>query len=282
MKEGYTYPKNSFLSVLIGCIVPIILWYLAQIIVGFIIGFSYVFINGGTENLLSFISDNAMLVTIFSQICSLLFLVPIYFKHKNYIVKRTREDTKDIVFFIVGGLVIVAIGIISGFLTTILDGIIQTSDGGLEGISSLINSSSFVITFFSTVILAPVVEEILFRGIIFNRIDSKYPTWIAIILSALIFGWIHGNIMQGLNAFILGIVIAYIYSKYRTLWPCMIGHMLNNLLAIVCQTINYYFGASYSADSFLSIVLQVIILIISVVVCLLYFKKRNTAIENKS
>lgn len=100
MKEGYTYPKNSFLSVLIGCIVPIILWYLAQIIVGFIIGFSYVFINGGTENLLSFISDNAMLVTIFSQICSLLFLVPIYFKHKNYIVKRTREDTKDIVFLL--------------------------------------------------------------------------------------------------------------------------------------------------------------------------------------
>jgi membrane protease YdiL (CAAX protease family) len=78
-------------------------------------------------------------------------------------------------------------------------------------------------------ILAPLKEEFLYRGIIFNGLCKKYPYGFAIIISSLIFGAAHFNFPQGINGFFMGVIIAYIYYHTRSIYLCIFMHMFNNI-----------------------------------------------------
>ena len=56
---------------------------------------------------------------------------------------------------------------------------------------------------------------------------------VAIVISALIFGIIHGNVVQGIYAFIIGICLAYIYERYNTLLAAVLFHMSANLMSVI-------------------------------------------------
>jgi membrane protease YdiL (CAAX protease family) len=85
--------------------------------------------------------------------------------------------------------------------------------------------------FFMIVIAAPILEEILFRGIILDGFLKNYTPLNAILVSAFMFGLIHGNIPQGIGAFMLGSLFGWIYWKTNSILPCMILHAINNGLA---------------------------------------------------
>ena len=80
---------------------------------------------------------------------------------------------------------------------------------------------------------APVVEELLFRGVLFeeiNRVTSKKMT---IFLTAFIFGIYHFNIIQTPNTFFMGLVLAYLYEKTKSIKAPMIVHATNNIMATI-------------------------------------------------
>ncbi len=83
------------------------------------------------------------------------------------------------------------------------------------------------------VILAPVMEEVLFRGILLEAVRSKYSSGRAIVVSALMFGVIHFIPQQVVNAFVIGLILGYIYVRTDSLWPVIIIHALNNAMAYV-------------------------------------------------
>jgi membrane protease YdiL (CAAX protease family) len=85
--------------------------------------------------------------------------------------------------------------------------------------------------FFMIVIAAPILEEILFRGIILDGFLRNYTPFNAIVTSAFMFGLIHGNIPQGIGAFMLGCLFGWLYWKTNSIIPCMILHAINNGLA---------------------------------------------------
>ncbi|EPY2276712.1 CPBP family intramembrane glutamic endopeptidase [Clostridium sporogenes] len=98
----------------------------------------------------------------------------------------------------------------------------------------------------SSIIIAPIFEEILMRGIILEGFLNKYKPATAIIASALIFGLIHLNIPQFINATIAGLFLGIIYYKTRSLVLCIATHMLNNAIAftdIRHNTISFFIGA---------------------------------------
>ena len=67
-------------------------------------------------------------------------------------------------------------------------------------------------------VVSPLAEEIVFRGVIYNRLKKYFPVWIAILTSAVLFGGYHGNLVQGIYGFLLGTVIAWLYEvagKFR-------------------------------------------------------------------
>ncbi len=98
----------------------------------------------------------------------------------------------------------------------------------------LINTSggvvSFIIVFISVAIIAPIVEELLFRGVIFDKISQKWNAKTGIFLSSLLFGLLH---MEPIGASLFGAVMCLIYLRSRSLLIPIICHALNNTAAIL-------------------------------------------------
>lgn len=89
--------------------------------------------------------------------------------------------------------------------------------------------------YFQTLITAPIFEELLFRGIILNGLLNKYKNSSkkAIIYSAMAFGLVHLNIPQGINAFIGGIILGFIYCYTKSMKLSIFAHFINNLITFV-------------------------------------------------
>ena len=92
-------------------------------------------------------------------------------------------------------------------------------------------------SFLLAAIFAPIFEEWLCRGVVLRGLLTKMkPSW-AIVVSALFFALIHLNPWQALNAFILGLVMGYVYYKTGSLWLTMLIHFVNNATAVVLAQI---------------------------------------------
>lgn len=79
-------------------------------------------------------------------------------------------------------------------------------------------------------LIAPLAEEIVFRGLVFNRMRRYYSPTAAIIVSGILFGVYHGNIVQGVYGCCMGILLAYSYERMRSfLIPCLF-HAVSNIV----------------------------------------------------
>jgi len=80
----------------------------------------------------------------------------------------------------------------------------------------------------ATCLIAPLVEEMLFRGILLRSFLNQYPRGVAIGYSALYFGFAHLNIYQFYLAFLLGLLLGWLFERSRSLVPCIALHMAVN------------------------------------------------------
>lgn len=98
--------------------------------------------------------------------------------------------------------------------------------------ASILYGDGMIIQIVTSVIMAPLIEEIIFRGIIYRRIKRVSGSGIAMILSALFFGVFHMNVVQGIYAFIVGLILAYVCEKYKTIWASIIMHAVANGVSV--------------------------------------------------
>lgn len=82
-------------------------------------------------------------------------------------------------------------------------------------------------------IAAPIIEELLFRGVLFRVLRKWIAFPWAMILSAVIFGAYHGNLVQFVYAGLCGVLLAYLYEKYNSILAPIMSHMFMNTVAIV-------------------------------------------------
>ena len=119
-----------------------------------------------------------------------------------------------------------AIGIIGALLSKF--GLPDTSpDFSLNG-SVLFNTFTFI----SVVILAPIFEELIFRGMIL-QVLSKYNKVFAILVTSLLFGLLHLNMTQAVPAFFMSLILCYMCLKTDSLLVTILAHAGNNLLALM-------------------------------------------------
>lgn len=90
-----------------------------------------------------------------------------------------------------------------------------------------------VVSVITVCLVAPVIEEMLFRGVILRSFLLNYSAPNAIILSSLLFAIFHLTISQLPAAFILGCLLGWLYLRTRSLWPSILAHFLNNSFAIL-------------------------------------------------
>jgi len=81
-------------------------------------------------------------------------------------------------------------------------------------------------------VLGPVIEEVFFRGFMYNTVKKRFGVLIAMLLSAGVFSALHTNIAGFLPIMILGILMAYLYEKTSSLIPSIAVHILHNSIIV--------------------------------------------------
>ena len=79
-------------------------------------------------------------------------------------------------------------------------------------------------------VVAPIVEEFIFRGLVLNRLSRVMPGWLAVVLSAAAFGACHGHPVWFAYAFVLGAVFGFIDLRAGSIWPSILGHVAFNAI----------------------------------------------------
>lgn len=82
----------------------------------------------------------------------------------------------------------------------------------------------------ATVLLAPICEEVIFRGAIFNTLDKAFSTASSVLITSFLFGLIHLNPVQSTYAFVLGIVLNLVCIRFNSLWASILCHICFNLI----------------------------------------------------
>ena len=116
------------------------------------------------------------------------------------------------------------------FITMLpFDGIL----GSYKTIQENIGKSSIWLQLLVLGILTPILEELLFRGIIYKRLKMYYEVIVAAYIAAIIFAVAHFNLIQGIYAFIVGIVLIYIYEKSGNLIVPIVMHGVANIVSVI-------------------------------------------------
>ncbi|MCG6188335.1 CPBP family intramembrane glutamic endopeptidase [Maribellus maritimus] len=92
--------------------------------------------------------------------------------------------------------------------------------------------------FIKVAVVAPVVEELIFRGIILQGLRRNYNAFVAVFMSALLFSLYHLNPWQMPATFILGLLLGWIMIRTNNIVLSILGHSINNLLVLL--TITYW------------------------------------------
>jgi membrane protease YdiL (CAAX protease family) len=105
------------------------------------------------------------------------------------------------------------------------------NESGGTGILTLMGN--FWLTFILVVILAPIIEEIVFRGILFSAIKKRYGLTIGVIGSSLVFTLVHFDPVQMISVLPLGVYLALMYHRTGSIYPGIILHATWNLLVLL-------------------------------------------------
>lgn len=112
-------------------------------------------------------------------------------------------------------------------------GMLYFCDFILNGVNSFNAFNTFLpFSFLATIVVSPISEELIFRGVFLNRLKLIVPTTFAVLISSLLFASLHG-FGSIFSAFIFAVCIAILYLKTDNILVPIFAHFLNNLIAEV-------------------------------------------------
>ncbi|MDX2411092.1 MAG: type II CAAX endopeptidase family protein [Woeseiaceae bacterium] len=87
----------------------------------------------------------------------------------------------------------------------------------------------------ATLVIAPIAEEIIYRGYVLQALLAKFSPLLAAVLSSLVFASIHIGIGPGMVIYLFfgALIPAFLFIKFRSIYPCVLMHFLNNLVAYI-------------------------------------------------
>lgn len=190
----------------------------------------------------SFLDENFWM-TVVNSVLLIYFILKFKIKKDDYIdtfnsfklkVKYKEVLTLSIVDLVmVFSICAVAISTIYKINPEIVDSMLSEPVEKLSFISTV-----FLFTF--TVILAPIVEEIVFRGILLRRVSFKFGVRKGIIISSIVFAILHPGLGH-IFSFIAGVIFSLIYLKYNNILISTITHMCYNFLYFIVTVSSMFF-----------------------------------------
>lgn len=171
-----------------------------------------------------------------SGLAGILFMLCLYGYFKEKMELFSNLSVKGVVEALGIGLVLFVV--INFMVSPILGMIFTTSESNyVENVRAMFETP--MATLVQLVVIAPVMEELVFRGFLLKRELRCRSTWIAVICVAAWFGILHMNVVQSISAAAAGIVLCLFYAKRRSVGLNILAHGFYNGLAFVLM---YFFG----------------------------------------
>lgn len=206
------------------------------------------FVTSGTvfEKFLQMTSDGQMGLTnyginILSTFSFVIAGIAIWYLNRP-LLKKTEERAKllhpkreNVVTYLLMG--ISCVGLALGFnILFYLTGFTQSSESFQE-VSKTQYSVSMLLGLLIYGVIAPISEEIAFRGVLYNRVKKIFNPSVGIVMTSVFFAIYHGNVVQGVFAFLMGMVITYLYEEFGYLYIAILAHSIMNLTAYMISNI---------------------------------------------
>lgn len=261
--------KPSVGKVIWSCILPLLIFLGVDTVISFVAMFVIAFIETfkvGSAAMSDFYTvyndvmnstmDTLMKYALYFTVARCAIVVPVFFVLMN---KRDKKEMKEGSFVRYEKfnkwwmLLIVPLGVVAcigfnnlvmmiaelaqAFINYIIEsfnlGIEYDIFGAFNETSEIIYSGGIVLQILATCVGAPFAEELLFRGLIHKNLRKVMNMIPAMLISSLLFGIIHGNIIQGIYAFLIGLICAFVYEKFKTIWAPIILHAAANSFAVI-------------------------------------------------
>lgn len=215
---------------------PILYTFISGLVSGSYTVFYFVVnqVNPNTFDVMEILTPVMYHLSLVSDLIMLLVLFLIYLGAKERLFKSCRFN--KINASILGYISICSIGltIIILFLMGVLGSLIPSIFENYSIVSnSLLATHNSVFGLIAVIVLIPIFEEIFFRGVIFGFLRDNYKFPIALIVQALVFGIAHGNLVQGVYAFILGLFLGAIFYYTNSLYASIASHITYNLFGVL-------------------------------------------------
>jgi membrane protease YdiL (CAAX protease family) len=165
-----------------------------------------------------------------------------------YLLKRrtTRVDVgltrlpswMDIILTPAGAVIYL---VVSGTFSAIAMGLFpgldlnQAQDVGFKTITM---QYQYVLAFLTLIVVAPLAEEILFRGYLYGKLRKHVPLWLAVLVTSALFGAVHGQWNVAIDTFALSLVLCALRETTGSIWAGVLLHMLKNGIAFYFLFIN--------------------------------------------
>ena len=174
-------------------------------------------------------------LTIMSAVCNYILPLPIIlFLMKKIDTRHLERHGISVLTFLKYVAITLTLmwagNLIGLILTSLLGGLTQTTI--TNPVENLINSTDVWLNLLLISIIGPVFEEFFFRKLLVDR-TIRYGARVSIILSAVIFGFFHGNLNQFFYAFLMGGFLAYVYIKTGNILYPILLHICANLMGSV-------------------------------------------------
>lgn len=237
MKQGFVFAGRLF-----GCFLPLLVAYGCQLVSSFLGMFVYMSIvtakgvaQGISEaELFVFIEaqllnpDFLMIITAIAPASTLLVGVIWYKKHRPFNDFSLKEVSNGTLFLSLGLMGVALQFLISMCLNAIYPLLPKALTDEYNALMETLLGGNVWLSLLVTVILAPLAEELLFRGITMKKAEKIMPFMVANMLQAMLFGIYHGNLIQGTYAFVVGLILGFIAEYFHSIWASIILHAFIN------------------------------------------------------
>lgn len=237
MKNVLIQSGKAFCYFLLFLGMQVIVNFVFQFIYGFKLGLEMAASGKGmdvqfvTDKLMEFILDNTNWIVLISGLLTLVVLWVFFKIRKKKLHQEAGIHKFDRKFI----LPLIGLGIALSFFVSSVLTLLPIPESIMEDYlteSSVLENGGVILRILSIVIMAPVVEEVVFRGLILSRLKKAMDCRIAILISSLLFGIIHGQVLWMAYAFVLGIVLALVAERTKSTGAAIALHLLFNLMGI--------------------------------------------------
>jgi len=121
--------------------------------------------------------------------------------------------------------------------------VLLLAEGGIESVQARVDLISvgmsfswanFALTFLGAGLLAPISEELYFRGLLHGWFRSRFGFWVRVLLSSTLFGLAHFDSLAVVaSSFVLGVANALLYERSKSIWVPIAMHALTNSVAVI-------------------------------------------------